>query len=66
MKVSYDRRTDTLVITLEERARVAEIEKKKPGILLGYDDSGNLVSAEIENASHYVTGPENIDFRVLA
>ena len=50
MKVIYDRETDTLTIILSE-APVEESDEDKPGVILDYDVSGNLVSLDILDAS---------------
>ena len=48
MKAAYDSRTDTLSIILGDDARVAESDEDKPGVILDYDDKGNLVSRVTE------------------
>lgn len=64
MKVSYDRKTDTLRLIFRENASIAESDENKPGIVLDYDKSGNLVSLEILDASQRVTEAQKIDFQL--
>ncbi|RME73382.1 MAG: DUF2283 domain-containing protein [Chloroflexi bacterium] len=64
MKVIYDRDTDTLTIIFTNTA-VAESDEDKPGIILDYDEAGNLVSLEILDASHRVGLPTQIEYQVL-
>lgn len=54
MKAAYDLRTDTLSIILKPEAAVAESDEAKPGIILDYDEQGDLVSLEILDASKRV------------
>ena len=63
MKVTYDSRTDTLSVLLQEGQPIAESDEDKPGIILDYDEAGNLVSLEILNASRRVTDAKKMDFR---
>lgn len=63
MKITYDRETDTLTIIFTE-APVAESDEDKPGVILDYDDAGNLVSLEILDASRRVTLPGRIEYQV--
>lgn len=63
MKVIYDRETDTLTITFSD-ALVAESDEDKPGVILDYDEAGNLVSLEILDASQRVTLPSRIEYQV--
>ncbi|MCS6922017.1 MAG: DUF2283 domain-containing protein, partial [Elioraea sp.] len=55
MKIAYDRQTDTLTVILREDAAVAESNEDKPGVILDYDEQGNLVSLEVLDASTRVT-----------
>ena len=63
MRVVYDPRTDTLTIVLSE-APVAESDEDKPGIVLDYDVSGNLVSLEILDASRRVVQPTQMIYEL--
>jgi uncharacterized protein YuzE len=63
MKVIYDRETDTLTVIFTETL-VAESDEDKPGVILDYDASANLVSLEIFDASQRVTSPSHIEYQV--
>ena len=63
MKVSYDSETDTMTIIFSN-APVAESDEDKPGVILDYDTSGNLVSLEILDASHRISLPSRIEYEV--
>jgi uncharacterized protein YuzE len=62
MKVSYDARVDSLVVLLREGAIVAESEEDKPGVILDYDEDGNLVSLEILDASRRVSDTGKVEY----
>lgn len=64
MKVNYDPKTDTLSFLLKENATVAESDEEKPGIILDYDEGGDLVSMEILDASRRVTEARKMDFQI--
>ena len=64
MKVIYDSDTDTLTIIFTDTP-VAESDEDKPGVILDYDASGNLVSLEILDASRRVVLPTQIEYQVL-
>ncbi len=63
MKVIYDLETDTLTVIFTDTP-VAESDEDKPGVILDYDESGNLVSLEILDASRRVTLPGRIEYQV--
>ena len=63
MKVIYDRETDTLTVIFTE-APVAESDEDKPGVVLDYDETGNLVSLEILDASTRVNVPSKMEYQV--
>jgi uncharacterized protein YuzE len=64
MKVIYDSETDTLTVILAD-TEITESDEDKPGIILDYDASGNLVSLEILDASRRVGLPNQIEYRVV-
>ena len=64
MKVVYDQRTDTLSVVLREGAPVAESDEQKPGVILDYDEQGNLISLEILDASTRVTEARSVEFQM--
>lgn len=64
MKVIYDSETDTLTVIFADTA-VTESDEDKPGIVLDYDASGNLVSLEILDASQRVGLPTQIEYQVV-
>jgi uncharacterized protein YuzE len=61
VKATYDAATDTLSIILRADAEIAESDEDKPGVILDYDQQGNLVSLEILDASPRVTGARKIE-----
>jgi uncharacterized protein YuzE len=63
MKVIYDRETDTLTVIFTDTP-VVESDEDKPGVILDYDDKGNLVSLEIMDASRRVSVPSRIEYQV--
>ena len=64
MKASYDARTDTLSIILKPDARVAESDEDKPGVILDYDQDGNLISLDILDASKRVGETRRFEFEM--
>ncbi len=64
MKVAYDPRTDTLSVILKENTQVTESDEDKPGVILDYDQEGNLVSLEILDASKRVTDTRKMEFQL--
>ena len=64
MKVLYDSHTDTLSVILKDNVTVHESDEDKPGVILDYDQEGNLISLEILDASKRVTDTRKVDFRL--
>lgn len=65
MKVSYDPKTDTLTVILRDGTPVTESDEDKPGVILDYDERGNLVSLEILDASKRVSETRKIEFQTV-
>ena len=64
MKATYDATTDTLSIILNATARIVESDEDKPGVILDYDEQGNLVSLEILDASKRVSEARRMEFEL--
>lgn len=64
MKASYDPKTDTLTFILKDNAQIAESDEDKPGVILDYDERGDLVSMEILDASRRVTEAQKMEFQI--
>jgi YD repeat-containing protein len=62
VKIAYDRRTDSLSVVLKEGVAVAESDEDKPGVILDYDEQGNLLAIEILDASRRVTDARKIEY----
>jgi uncharacterized protein YuzE len=63
MKVTYDARTDTVAVIFKEGAAIAESEEDRPGVILDYDERGELVSLEVVDASRRITEPRKVEFQ---
>jgi len=63
MRIVYDQKTDILTIILNE-AKITESDEDKPGIILDYDASGNVVSMEILDASQRVVQPTKMEYEL--
>ena len=65
MKVTYDSEVDVLRVLFSD-AHIKESDEDKPGVILDYDDAGNVVGLEILNASQRVDNPRAMDFAMTA
>lgn len=65
MRITYDAGTDTLTVVLRE-APVAESDEDKPGVILDFDDQGEVIGFEILDASRRVTDPGHVEFTAVA
>ena len=63
MKVTYDPEVDVLRILLSD-APIAESDEDKPGVILDYDNDGNVVGLEILEAAKRITNPRSVEYAV--
>ncbi|MGA2267100.1 MAG: DUF2283 domain-containing protein [Bryobacteraceae bacterium] len=63
MKVRYDPEVDVLSILLSD-VPVEESDESKPGVILDYDKSGNVVSLEILDASKRMGNPISVEYAI--
>lgn len=64
MKVTYDSEVDVLRISFSN-ALIEESDESKPGVIMDYDRSGNLVGMEILDASKRVESPTSVEYSVI-
>lgn len=65
MKVTYDRRTDTLTIELK-LGSVATSDDRLEGVILDLSSAGELLSIEILDASTRVDSTSSVELEVAA
>ena len=63
MKVTYDQEVDVLRILLSD-SPIDESDEDKPGVILDYDPSGNIVGIEVLEASKRMENPRALDYAV--
>ena len=63
MKIKYDQEVDILVIKLSEAA-IVESDEEKKGIIIDYDEAGNIVRLEILDASKKGATPTKLEFEL--
>lgn len=65
MKVTYDRETDLMMITLRT-APIRDSDEIGPGIIVDYGHDGDILRFEILQASRVVDDAEHVEFAVSA
>lgn len=65
MKIIYDPKVDALHIRLTD-APIEEGEEETPGVILDFDEAGQLVGFEILNASTRVQNPRSVEWTFAA
>ena len=63
--MNYDATVDVLRILLSDKT-VFESDEDKPGVILDYDEAGNLVGVEILDASYRTDNPRLVELAVSA
>ena len=63
MKVTYDQEVDILRIVLND-VHIEESDEDKPGVIIDYDDHGNVVGLEILDASTRIANPRTLEYAV--
>ena len=63
MKVKYDIETDILRIRFSEKP-ISESDEARNGIIIDYDESGNVIGIEIMKASLQMPNPRIVEYEV--
>ncbi|WP_129675501.1 DUF2283 domain-containing protein [Candidatus Chloroploca sp. Khr17] len=64
MKVTYDAEVDVLRLIFSN-APIEESDEEKPGLILDYDQAGNIVGIEILDASKCTDNPFAVEYAVI-
>lgn len=64
MKIRYEQDVDALTIILKQDIPVDASDEIKPGVILDYDDKGELVSIEILNASLHIPDVTTLEYQL--
>ncbi|MBF0308295.1 MAG: DUF2283 domain-containing protein [Magnetococcales bacterium] len=64
MKVTYDPEVDVMRILFNDH-HIEESDEAKPGVILDYDQAGNLVGMEILQASTRMDNPRAVEYAVV-
>ncbi|MBD2131264.1 DUF2283 domain-containing protein [Sphaerospermopsis sp. FACHB-1094] len=63
MKITYNAEVDVLRIIFSD-VQVEESDEEKPGVILDYDESGNIIGIEILDASKRIDNPCSVEYSV--
>lgn len=63
MKIIYDQVTDTMTVILKEAA-VEESDEVKKGVIIDYDNEGDIVSIEILDAKKRISQPTQVIYQL--
>ncbi|MBN3873154.1 MULTISPECIES: DUF2283 domain-containing protein [unclassified Nostoc] len=63
MKITYDPEVDILIIILSD-VPIEDSDEEKPGIILDYDEDGNITGLEILDASKRIDNPRSLEYSI--
>jgi len=63
MKIIHDQGTDTMTVILKEAA-VEESDEPKNGIIIDYDQQGDIISIEILDAKKRISQPTQVTYQL--
>lgn len=63
MKITYDPEVDILRIILIN-VPIEDSDEEKPGVILDYDEDGNIIGLEILDASKRIDNPRSLKYSI--
>ncbi|MDZ7990691.1 MAG: DUF2283 domain-containing protein [Nostoc sp. EfeVER01] len=63
MKITYDPEVDILRIILSD-VPIEDSDEEKPGVILDYDEHGNIIALEILDASKRIDNPRSLEYSI--
>lgn len=64
MKITYDAEVDILRIILSD-VPIEDSDEEKPGVILDYDEDGNIIGLEILEASKRIDNPRSLEYSIF-
>ncbi|OYD92666.1 hypothetical protein CDG76_22365 [Nostoc sp. 'Peltigera membranacea cyanobiont' 210A] len=63
MKITYDPEVDILRIILSD-VPIEDSDEERPGVILDYDEDGNIIALEILDASKRIDNPRSLEYSI--
>ena len=63
MKIKYDKEVDILYIQFSD-SKIEDTDEERPGIIIDYDNLGNIIGIEVLNASQKMPQPMKLEYEV--
>ncbi len=63
MKITYDPEVDILRIILSDLP-IEDSDEEKLGVILDYDENGNIIGLEILDASKRIDNPRSLEYSI--
>jgi len=63
MKVKFDKESDVMYFEFSD-TKIAESREDKPGVIIDYDQNGNIVGIEILEVSSKTSNPSSLLYEV--
>lgn len=63
MKITYHSEVDILRIILSD-VPIEDSDEEKPGVILDYDEDGNIIGLEILDASKRIDNPRSLEYSI--
>lgn len=64
MKITYDPEVDILRIILSD-IPIEDSDEEKPGVILDYDEDGNIIGLEILDAYKRIDNPRSLEYSIF-
>ncbi|MHC5717344.1 MAG: DUF2283 domain-containing protein [Nostoc sp.] len=64
MKITYDPEVDILRIIFSD-VPIEDSDEEKPGVILDYDEDGNIIGLEILDASKRIDNPRSLEYSIF-
>lgn len=64
MTIKYDKEVDIICLQFSD-SQIVESDEEKPGMIIDYDENGNIVGIEYLEASQKMKKPDHVLYEVV-